>query len=492
VRTVRTASGATAVQVVWSSRRGSRQIEHLGSAHSDDEVAALKVVAAQRIAAGQAEFDLGLDAGPGSGPLEIVGSRAGHLWAALCRAYDSLGFDDAAGGDEVFRALVLARIIEPTSKLDALRVLEENGVDSVSYRTLTRRLPRYGNRLWRKDISAACAAHAALGPASLVLYDVSTLYFETDTGDGFREPGFSKERRLEPQITIGLLTDATGFPLAVEAFEGNKAETATMLPTLKAFMAAHRLVDITVVADAGMLSEANKAAIEAAGLGFILGNRFTHIPYVIDEWRKQNPGVEIPDGLTLTQPWPPGPNSTRRDQVIYYRYKHDRARRSIKGIDEQIGKAERAVAGKVPVKRNRFITLTGGEKSVNRALETKARTLAGWKSYITNITNPSAEFVIGAYHQLWRIEKSFRMSKHDLQARPIYHHKRESIEAHLAVVFTALAITHEIEHQTGWSIKRFVQTARRYRTIAIRTGDHVLTAEEPLPNDLRDALAQIT
>ena len=65
-----------------------------------------------------------------------------------------------------------------------------------------------------------------------MLYDVSTLYFETDAGDGFREPGFSKERRLEPQITIGLLTDAAGFPLMVEAFEGNRAETTTMLPTI--------------------------------------------------------------------------------------------------------------------------------------------------------------------------------------------------------------------------------------------------------------------
>jgi Transposase DDE domain len=237
-----------------------------------------------------------------------------------------------------------------------------------------------------------------------------------DAGDGFRELGYSKKRRLEPQITIGLLTDATGFPLAVEAFEGNKAETATMVPTLRAFVAAHRLTDITVVADAGMLSDANKREIEAAGLGFILGNRFTHIPYVIDQWRTQNPDAEVPDGLVLTQPWPPAANSSRRDQVIYYQYRHDRARRTLKDIDEQISKAERAVAGKVPVKRNRFITLTGGEKSVNRDLEAKALTLAGWKSYITNITNPTAEFVIGAYRQLWRIEKSFRMSKHDLQA----------------------------------------------------------------------------
>jgi hypothetical protein len=94
---------------------------------------------------------------------------------------------------------------------------------------------------------------------------------------------------------------------------------------------------------------------------------------------------------------------------------------------------------------------------VNRELEAEARTLASWKSYITNITGPTSEFVIGAYHQLWQIEKSFRMSKHDLQARPIYHHKRESIEAHLAVVFTALAVTHEIETRTSWSIKRFVR-----------------------------------
>jgi hypothetical protein len=113
-------------------------------------------------------------------------------------------------------------------------------------------------------------------------------------------------------------------------------------------MAAHRLTDITVVADAGMLSEANKKAIEAAGLGFILGNRIGHIHYVVDEWCRHNPHTEIPDGLTLTQPWPGGPNSTRRDQVVYYQYRADRARRTLKGIDEQVAKAERAVIGKAP------------------------------------------------------------------------------------------------------------------------------------------------
>jgi hypothetical protein len=253
------------VQIVHGSRRGARTIEHVGSGHDELVLEALKAAARQRLAGGQAQLDLGLDpaatavvAAGASGPLEIASSRMGHLWDGLCSVYDALGFARAVGGDEVFRQLVLARIIEPTSKADSLRVLAEVGVDAVSYPTLNRRLGGYAADGFRRKLAAACAAHAGLGPASLVLYDVSTLYFETDAGDGFREPGFSKERRLEPQITIGLLTDAAGFPLMVEAFEGNAAETTTMLPTIRAFMAAHQLADVTIVADAGMISEATK------------------------------------------------------------------------------------------------------------------------------------------------------------------------------------------------------------------------------------------
>ena len=115
--------------------------------------------------------------GPASEPLPITSSRSAHLWDALCRAYDVLGFDQAAGADEVFRQLVLARIIEPTSKADSLRVLDETGVAGPSYPTLNRRLPVYAKPGFRQALSTACAAHAALGPASLVLYDVSTLAF---------------------------------------------------------------------------------------------------------------------------------------------------------------------------------------------------------------------------------------------------------------------------------------------------------------------------
>jgi hypothetical protein len=145
VRTVKTSSGATAVQIVYSSRRGSREIDHLGSAHSDAEVELLKAAAWQRLAAGQGELDLGLRPDPdgGGGPLPITSSRMGHLWDGLARGYAVLGLEAAAAGDEVFRDLVLARIIEPASKLDSGRVLEEAGVIPVSYPTVCRRLRTY-------------------------------------------------------------------------------------------------------------------------------------------------------------------------------------------------------------------------------------------------------------------------------------------------------------------------------------------------------------
>jgi Transposase DDE domain len=468
-----------------------------GRAHGSAEVELLKAAARQRLAAGQGELDLGLAAGAPGGPLPITASRMAHLLGALEHGYRVLGFDRAAGGDEVFAQLVLARIIEPASKLDSARVLEEAGVEAVSCRTLKRRLPEYAKQAWRQRLSAACAGHAGLGPASLVLYDVSTLYFQTDAGDGFGEPGFSKERRLEPQITIGLLTDGSGFPLMVSAFEGNKAETKTMLPVIKEFMAAHQLPEVTVVADAGMVSEANQKDIEAAGLSFILGQRVPEVPWAVAQWHREHPGEAVPDGQVFTQRWPAGPNSSRRDKVIYCQYRHDRARRTLRGIDEQVAKAEKAVAGQAPIKRNRFIQLAGDAHSVNRDLEAKARALAGIKGYITNLaacpdgTPVTADFVIGAYHRLFEIEKSFRMAKSDLQARPIYHRKRDSIDAHLSIVFAALAVSRWIETQTGWSIRKFVRTARRYRTIQIQGGQHTITAADPLPTDLSEALDTI-
>lgn len=226
VRTVPTASKARAVQIIWSWRGGRPDIEHIGSEHSEAEVELLKAAAYRKIAGeGQGQLDLGFDdesttgaTGGLSSGIKVSSMRMGPLIQALTAIYKGLGFDEATEGDEVFYQQVLARLVEPTSKLDSLRVIQEMGMAPVSYATVKRRLPIYATEDFRARLSTALAARADLGPHALMLFDVSTLYFETDAGDGFREPGFSKERRLEPQVTIGLLTDASGFPERVKLF----------------------------------------------------------------------------------------------------------------------------------------------------------------------------------------------------------------------------------------------------------------------------------
>jgi hypothetical protein len=489
VRTVKTASGAVAVQIVHSNRRGAREIEHIGSAHSSGEVEVLKTVAQQRLHANQETLDFG-DGQLGDVEAPIVSSQARQLWETLSVAYRALGLDRACE-DEIFQQLVLARVIEPTSKLDSIRVLDELGIAPPSYPTIKRRLPVYATPQWRQNLAAACADHVGLGPATLVLYDVSTLYFEIDQGDGFREPGFSKERRLEPQITVGLLTDARGFPLQVHAFDGNTAETKTIIPVVAGFAAAHGLAGVTVVADAGMMSEANCKELEDAGLTFIVGAKIPDVPYQVKQWHRDHPHEPIVDGQVFVQPTVMGPKTDQRRRTIFYQYRADRAKRSLKGIDAQIEKAEKAVAGKTAVKRNRFVRLTGAKKSINRDLEAKTRALAGLKGYITNLPSPTPEFVMGAYHQLWQIEKSFRMSKSDLRARPIYHHKRDSIEAHLTIVMAALAVSRWLERETRWSIRKIVQTLRPYRSIAVKTGNHILHAGTPLDDQARAVITAV-
>ena len=274
-------TGSTKVQI--AERRAGRDVvlEHVGTARSEGELAVLMAEANRRLRPGQDAFDLdgvgpeqeGLPQRPGV----ITGKRSAELWRVLSSVYARLGFDVVS--DEAFKQLVLARIVEPTSKADSLRVLEEIGVEHVSLRTMFRSLARAQERGYRDTVASACFEHASTsGDVSLCLYDVTTLYFEAEHEDELRKVGYSKERRVDPQIIVGLLVDRAGFPLEIGCWEGNKAETTTMLPIIRQFQARHSIEAMVVVADAGMLSAGNLKDLHEAGLRFIVGSRATKAP----------------------------------------------------------------------------------------------------------------------------------------------------------------------------------------------------------------------
>lgn len=415
----------------------------------------------------------------------VLRSAAATLYEALAGVYTSLGFDVIA--DEVFRDLVIARVVEPTSLLDADRVLAGLGRQAASLSTRKRTLRRAQAGGFRARLAEACFSHAAThGDASLVLYDTTTLYFEAENEDELRRVGYSKERRVDPQIVVGLLVDRTGFPLEIGCYEGNKAETATIVPIVKAFQARHGLSDMVVVADAGMLSAANLEAFDDAGLRFIVGSRLTKAPTDLATYFTWN-GDYAEDGQTVDTLTPRGkrqldPHRTdRKAEPVWspeahphawravWQYRRKRARRDEQTLNAQRNRAIDIIEGNKSPKATRFVRTKNGEARFDEAAYARATRLAGWKGYVTNIEKdimPALE-VISSYHDLWHVEQSFRMSKTDLQARPIFARTRDAIEAHLTIVFAALAVSRAVQNRTGLSIRRFVRTIKPLQTATV-------------------------
>lgn len=155
------------------------------------------------------------------GPSLITAKRSGWLIEVVETAWHRLGFDVL--DDEVFFQLVLARLVEPTSMSDTARVVGEIGLEPVHRNTYANALKRCATRDYRDRVATRCFEHAAAtGGLPLVLYNVTTLYFEAEKEDDLRKIGYSKERRVDPQIVVGLLVDRTGFPLEIGCFEGTR------------------------------------------------------------------------------------------------------------------------------------------------------------------------------------------------------------------------------------------------------------------------------
>ncbi|MEJ6555648.1 IS1634 family transposase [Microbacterium esteraromaticum] len=477
VRKVPTASGATAVQIVTKAGREVVGVEHLGSAHTDVDLAILTRIGRERIRerarqAGQQELDLGLEDVASAAPRAVLKrSYSRVLFEALTGVYERLGFPEATGGDAVFRDLVVARVIEPASKLDTIRILGELGLIPPSNTGIHRCLTRVAEAEYRDRLSEACVRFRGVEQLTLVLYDVTTLFFQVEQEDDYRKPGLSKERRLEPQIVIGLLVDERGFPLQLHSFEGNTAETLTIGPVLNAFRRQHPDVMVSVACDAGMLSASNLTALEDAGYGFIVGSRIAKTPYDITEY--QNDGGVLTDGQIFdTLQWFGRPGARRQRRVVY-QYREKRARLDLRNIDKQVEKARRIINGQSAMKKGRFLKVAGATKALDDALILSAKARAGIKGYVTNLDTVSAETIIDAYHQLFNVEASFRMAKSDLRARPMScrcRHDMGYTDVSVMPTFVALTRYRAVNaglRPAGWCTDRGDRVAVNVATVTV-------------------------
>jgi hypothetical protein len=535
VRKVRTASGAVAVQVARKDHGRVVILAHVGSAHTDAELGILLEQARGIVAGGQAVLDIevaaraqlmadvpdfreqtlvaapvGLVAAAVAPPGQTTVTSSRLLYDVIGAVYDWLGFGVVA--DAVFRDLVIARIVEPTSKLDSARVLADLGVKAVSYRTIQRHLDQVGPGKYRDAVAAKCFTYASdCGGLSLLLYDVTTLYFEAESEDDLRKVGYSKERRVDPQIVVGLLVDRTGFPLEIGCFEGTTGETKTIVPIVTSFLERHGLIGtpLVVAADAGMLSGANLKALDELGLSFIVGSRVTKAPEDLESHFHWNGDVftdgQVIDTVTPRHGNTKVNNTALRTEPVWdleqcpgawraiWSYSAKRARRDQKTLAAQEARARAIIDGSKKAKSARFVKVRGDDRSFDEASLARAQSLVGLKGYVCNVpvsVMPAAE-VIAKYHDLWHVEKSFRMSKSDLRGRPMFHYTREAIEAHLTIVFTALAVSHAIQSRTGLSISKVVKQLRPLRSATININGATQTFPPAIPEAQRKILTSL-
>ena len=363
--------------------------------------------------------------------------------------YDQIGYN--AIGDEMFRYLVVCRLFNPGSKLKTIDYLQRYLHVSVSrhklYSFIDRLSPAEGSGIKHKveQISYAQTLKVLRGRVGVVFYDMTTLYFEASDEDDLRICGFSKEgRHRNPQIFLGLLVAIGGNPIGYEIFEGNISEGNTLVPVVESLASRFGFDHPVVIADAGLLSRDNIDALEKAGYQYILGAR------------PKNDSADVKDRI-LSMGLKDGQvrSFMRRDgRRVVVSMSDARAGNDAKNRKDGLRRLEKKLGtGRLTKSNinnrgyNKYLRMEG---EVNISIDyDRFNSDAAWdgiKAYITNSKLPPRK-IVGNYHNLWFIERAFRMNKTDLRIRPIYHRLRNRIEGHICICFTAYTIMLELERR---------------------------------------------
>jgi transposase len=399
----------------------------------------------------------------------------------LGRLFDEIGFNAIA--DELFRHLVITRLVYPVSKLKTADYLFKYKGKQISVYSIYRYLDRlHQNQIKQvKEISLQHTLDLFGHKISLVFYDVTTLYFEASDEDDLRKMGFSKDgKHQQPQILLGLLVSQGGYPLDYDIFEGNKYEGETLLPVLEHFEKKYSPEQLIVIADAGLLSHRNIALLKEKEYQYILGGRIKNETTVI---KQQALDLKLTDNQSHV--------IEKEDARLIVSYKHSRALKDAHNRKRGLEKLEKSLAsGKLNKKNinnkgyNKYLKLEG-EVTIKIDYE-KYDDDAKWdglKAYLTNTQLPKEE-VIEKYNQLWNIEQTFRISKSDLQMRPVYHRLRKRIEAHICISFAACKIYKELERQ----LKKRNSKLSSEKVIDILKTIYKVTIQTPYSNRLHQRL----
>ncbi len=501
VRRKKNNSGVISIQIIDKSRGKYRVVKTVGSSSDSSEIERLFKLGYEQIAniVGQQQIDFDVKQKDvfreqlkqiNSSQIRVIGPEL-----IFGKLFDKIGFNKIE--DELFRHLVITRLVYPVSKLKTTDYLLRYKGISVDVNKIYRFLDKLSNgyQAQAEYIAFAYTKRILDDNIQVVFYDVTTLYFEAEQEDDLRKIGFSKDGKpQQPQILLGLLLGVQGYPIGYQIFEGNTFEGHTLLSALERMQAKFNLLKPTIVADAGLLSKNNIEQLIQNGYEFILGAR---IKNESNDIKQQILKLQLQDGKSEI--------ITKTDHTrLIVQFATARAIKDEHNRKKGLNRLERQIkTGKLTKTQinnkgyNKYLKMKGDISiEIDYEKYNDDKKWDGLKGYITN-SQMSRQQVIENYNQLWQIEKAFRISKTDLRVRPVYHFVRRRIEAHICIAFCAYTVLKELERllklkkieistqkatelaQTIYAIETLMPDTNKNETIILQT-----TKEQQLLLDL--------
>ena len=391
--------------------------------------------------------------------------------------YRLLGFDRLLprsrlrASHDILRHVVMARIANPDSKRGSVRRLEEDFGVSQPLEKVYRMMDHLDDAVVDRLRTRAGEATRSLLPEPLTIlyFDCTTLYFESFVEDELRQYGFSKDgKHGQSQVLLALIVTREGLPVSYEVLPGATHEGHSLAPALQDMMKRHGIGRAICVADRGMLSRDNMAAMETLGLGFIVGARLRGLPRAVQKrihtaaW--QPPGKNKPRGAAVQ-----AAEFRHRGRRLIVTWSARRARKDAhdraKAIDKAMKKLKRSDNPRALLSNHgarRFVAIEGEAKLVIDSDKVAADARwDGLQGVITSEDNLPVPEVLARYHELWQVEASFRVTKHDLRVRPIFHWKPRRVKAHLAIAFMAYSCVRHLAYRVALQKRRLSPEAIR-------------------------------
>ena len=416
--------------------------------------------------------------------------------------YRLLGLDELlprsryrASHDALFH-VVMARIANPDSKRGSVRRLEEDFGVSLPLEKVYRMMDQLDATVIKRLRTRVGEASRSLlpEPVAILFFDCTTLYFESAVEDELRQHGFSKDgKHKDSQVLLALMVTREGLPIGYEVFPGATYEGHSLVPVLQDMQRRHQVERTVCVADRGMLSADNLDAMDKIGGEYVVGARLRKLPLALLR-QILDPDAYAPLEGSENRRVGEWEYKGRRLIVVFCPVRarkdaHER-RHQVEPVLDKLARSDNPKELLSNHGAKRFIAVEGEARlTANPEKIAEAERWDGLAGVITNLRDASVTEVMSHYHGLWQVEESFRITKHDLRVRPIWHWNSDRIRAHIAIAFMAFACVRHLAYRVAIQKRRMspevIRSALVHRQCSVlrcrQSGNRYVIPSKPTP-----------